>query len=638
MRPRSLMSSNLASSLRGFRGSLCLAAAAALLLPTISHAQSTAQSTAIAPSALKQIQEIYAFKAKLTPAEQKMSSNLALNYRIAQGKNVGNLAHFATPLAHDSNGRIEVEVSGYMTPSLLSSSAMKFSEKENGQTPVAAFRTGKIRTHVKEAELLDLANSSDVKTISEPRGFHTNVGSYTSQGYLAHRANSVVSSGVNGTGVKVGVLSDSASAARVAALIASGDLPANTVVLPGQAGPSDGEDEGAAMMEIVHDMAPGAQIFFATADNSETSFANNIRTLRFTYGCDIIVDDVSYFDESVFEDGTVADAVNDIVSDGGMYFSAAANSGNLSSGTSGTWEGDFTSAGTNTLVTGLEGTTVPINNFSLTSTPQGYDTLTSAANSGVWLHWADPNAGATDDYDLFILNSTGTTVKGYSAGTQNGTQDPLEYVYPSSTCGTSTPSGYCPAVGDRIVVALYAGSSVALHIDTERATVSIGTSGATFGHNAGKNTFSMAAVYWNAAKHGAVPFTGGASNPDETFSSDGPRKIFFNPDGSAITAGNYRFATNGGTTLIKPDAAAADGVFCATPGFLPFFGTSAAAPHAAGIAALVKSANPSLTNTQIINILHATTLDNMEPGVDRDSGYGILSAITAVNTSKTVSQ
>ena len=82
--------------------------------------------------------------------------------------------------------------------------------------------------------------------------------------------------------------------------------------------------------------------------------------------------------------------------------------------------------------------------------------------------------------------------------------------------------------------------------------LSIATTGNTFGHNAGKNTISMAATYWGSAHLGAVPFTGMA-NPVEPFSSDGPRKIFYNPDGSSITPGNYLFATNGGTTLLKPD-------------------------------------------------------------------------------------
>src|SRR5262249_40127332 len=90
-------------------------------------------------------------------------------------------------------------------------------------------------------------------------------GSVTSQGWISHQANIVVNSlGVNGSGVNIGVLSDSATPATVSALILTGDLPPDTVVLPGQA--STGSDEGAAMMEIIHDLAPGAKLFFATAN------------------------------------------------------------------------------------------------------------------------------------------------------------------------------------------------------------------------------------------------------------------------------------------------------------------------------------------------------------------------------------
>jgi subtilisin family serine protease len=179
------------------------------------------------------------------------------------------------------------------------------------------------------------------------------------------------------------------------------------------------------------------------------------------------------------------------------------------------------------------------------------------------------------------------------------------------------------------VVVLFNGVARALRVDTNRGTLGFSTAGSTYGHNAGLNTISMAATYWNSAKTGTKPFTGFA-NPIEFFSSDGPRKIFYEPDGTPITAGNFLFGTNGGTTLQKPDATAADGVYTKTPGFLPFFGTSAAAPHAAGIAALVKSARPDLTSAQIKQILLTTTLDTMAPGVDRDSGYGILMALPAV--------
>ena len=583
--------------------------------------------SAQAPSALKEMQDVYAFKATFTPAEQKMSTTLVLASRAATGRPLGSMAKFYTAPTKDTQGRISVEVLGFASAALLQTDAATF-DAVAGQRPAANFQHTHLRAHVKASELGRLAALPDVTSLREPSPHSTNVGSITSQGYVSEGANKVVPAGINGTGVKVGVLSDSASAARVAALIASGDLPANTVVLPGQAG--SGEDEGAAMMEIVHDMAPGAQLYFATAFTSEASFAANIQTLRFTYGCDIIVDDVSYFDESVFQDGLVAQAVNAVTANGALYFSAAANSGNLDSGTSGTWEGDFTPAGTNPLVTALEGLPVLLNNFSTATSPQSYDTLTSSPASGVYLHWSDPNAASSNDYDLFILNSTGTTVKGFSVNSQTGTQDPFEFVQPSSTCSSTTPTGYCPAAGDRVVIALYNGLPRALHVDTERATLALGTSGATFGHNAGASTFSMAASYWNAAHTGAKIFTGGAADPVETFSSDGPRKIFYNPDGTPITPGNYLFSTNGGITLQKPDATGTDGVSTATPGFLPFFGTSAAGPHAAGVAALIKSANPALTNTQIRTILTNTALDNMAPGVDRDSGYGILMAPPAV--------
>jgi len=87
------------------------------------------------------------------------------------------------------------------------------------------------------------------------------------------------------------------------------------------------------MMEIVQDLAPGAQVFFATAFTSEASFAQNIVDLN-TAGCSVIVDDVSYSDEDPFQDSTIALAVNTVVANGAIYFSSAANSGNASNGTS----------------------------------------------------------------------------------------------------------------------------------------------------------------------------------------------------------------------------------------------------------------------------------------------------------------
>src|SRR5204863_920923 len=110
--------------------------------------------------------------------------------------------------------------------------------------------------------------------------------------------------------------------------------------------------------------------------------------------------------------------------------------------------------------------------------PQNYDVLTGTT-SFISVKWSDALARSANDYDLFILDSTGTTVKGFSARVQNGTQDPYEFVNQGTNCGTPTATGYCPAVGDRIVVVLFSGSPRALHVDTERGRLSIGTTGAT---------------------------------------------------------------------------------------------------------------------------------------------------------------
>jgi hypothetical protein len=83
----------------------------------------------------------------------------------------------------------------------------------------------------------------------------------------------------------------------------------------------------------------------------------------------------------------------------------------------------------------------------------------------------------------------------------------------------------------------------------------------------------------------------------------------------------------------KPDLAAADCVMTSSPGpFNPFCGTSAAAPHAAAIAALLKSAAPGLTAAQIRTALTSTALDIEEAGVDRDSGPGVVDAYAALDS------
>ena len=466
-----------------------------------------------------------------------------------------------------------------------------------------------IRRQGKESKQVLLAAGDKVwnkprmgKSGGKAGGLVPNVGSLTSEGDAAHAADKARTMfSVDGTGVKIGVLSDSVDG--LASAQASGDLPANVTVLAGQSGvPASGE--GTAMLEIVHDIAPGAQLYFASAFGGPARFAQNILNLR-AAGCDIIIDDVSYgFDDVPFQDGLISQAVNTVSADGALYFSSAANSGNKNDGTSGTYEGDFLDAGAGT---GLLAGTGNVHDFG------GGATFNAAtkAGSGAILYWADPLGASNNDYDLYFINPSGTAVDAASTDTQDGTQDPIEGIGPLP-------------VGERIVVVKSSGADRFFHIDALRGRLTVNTEGSTRGHNASgaPNAFSVAAT--DATNSAPNAFVGGTTNPVETFSSDGPRRIFYNADGSAITPGN--FSATGGKVLQKPDITAADGVQCVTAGFNPFYGTSAAAPHAGALAALIKEYKPSLSPAQIRNIMQNSALDTEAVGVDRDSGYGILIA------------
>ncbi|MBS0449581.1 MAG: S8 family serine peptidase [Proteobacteria bacterium] len=584
-----------------------------------SHAETTAAAARAAfptAQATSQIAQLLNEKLDRTALQAKLDSQLWYTLQASRGQAMSGMADVYASAADatgvDASGRVKVKISGTASQRVLSKIAAI-----GGTVQYVASKKTSVLATIPLAQVEALAALPDVQRIAPAPAYRTNVGALTSQGYIAHGANTVVAGGHDGTGVRVGVLSDSASPSIVATLISSGDLPPDVTVLPGQAG--SGEDEGAAMMEIIHDVAPGAKLFFATADPTDAAFADNIRTLRDTYHCDIIVDDVTYFDEGVFQDGEIAQAVNDVTADGALYFSAAGNSGNVTFGTTGTWEGDFTPGP-------ASGPPLPagytLHNF---ASGQAYDALT-VATQYILAKWSDPLGASTNDYDLFVLNAAGTSVLCSSVNVQSGASDPTEF------CRRNNSANPFP-VGARIVIAKKASAATrALHLDTERGALTIGTSGATFGHNAGTQTVTLAATYWASAHTGTKPFVGGTANPIETFSSDGPRKYFYNADGTPITPGNFLFGTNGGETLVKPTITAADGVSTKTPLFLPFFGTSAAAPHAAAVAALVKSARPDYTNTQILNALQATALDDgATVGVDRDSGYGIVMAPAAVS-------
>src|SRR6266852_6373263 len=240
--------------------------------------------------------------------------------------------------------------------------------------------------------------------------------------------------------------------------------------------------------------------------------------------------------------GVATQAVNDVVASGALYFSAAANSGNKNDGTSGTWEGDFVDGGTLSLVPGGK-----VHDFDPTAAVSQYDTVT-ASGGPLNLHWADPLGGASNDYDLFVLNSTGTAVIASSTNIQSGTQDPYEQVNSGDI------------LNNRVVILQKTGAANRfLHLSTNRGRLNFNTEGETHGHNAASGAYGVAAVCAVCT----FPAVFNSANKVETFSSDGPRRIFFNGNSTAITPGN--FSSNGGTVLQKPDVTAADGVSVSAP-------------------------------------------------------------------------
>ncbi|HLN97257.1 MAG TPA: Calx-beta domain-containing protein, partial [Pyrinomonadaceae bacterium] len=360
---------------------------------------------------------------------------------------------------------------------------------------------------------------------------------------------------------------------------------------------------------------------FATAGNGLASFAQNIRDLR-AAGCDVILDDIGYFVESAFQDGQTpavvsthngglaTQAVNDVVASGAMYFSSAANSGNLDDGTSGTWEGDFADGGTLASVPGGK-----VHDFDPGAAISQFDVIT-ADGFFVNLHWSDPLGGSNNDYDIFILSPAGTDVIDSSTNVQNGTQDPYEQL-------NFAPNGY------KVVILQKTGAANRfLHLSTNRGELNFSTQGETHGHNAASGAYGVAAVCAVCT----FPAAFSSSDTVETFSSDGPRQIFFMGDGSAITPGN--FSSTGGSISLQPLVTAADGAAVSGAGGFPalFYGTSAAAPHAAAIAALLKSANPALTPAQIKTALTTNAIDIEGPGIDRDSGAGIVMPYPALQS------
>ncbi len=571
-----------------------IVAALLVLTPAMAGAAGT-----IRAGAIEQIQAIIADKAQRTPAQQKIDSRLLEAERQRAGRASPNGAPaLRTGITPDAKGRVLVDVSAEVTPALE-----KAIERLDGDILFSSARFDEIRAAMPLDALERLAARGDVRFVHGARKAGVNMIN-VSEGDVAHGAAAARGAiGADGSRITIGVMSDAVD--ELTTLQGSGDLPPTVTILPGQAG--SGGSEGTAMLEIVYDLAPGSDLYFATAFGGLAQFAQNILDLQ-AAGADIIVDDIFYFAESPFQDDVVSQAVNTVTAAGVHYFSSAGNAGNFNDGTSGTWEGDFADGGAPpSPIVG----DVAAHDWGGGSTT---NRITVDSPFAFTLQWADPLGASANDYDLYLLSPDGTSVEASSTDIQNGTQDPFEII----DSGTFDDTDFL-----LVVIRNETAADRFLHLSTLRGQTEFNTPGETKGHQTADLAFGVAAV--NVATAGGGLFTGGASNPVEPFSSDGPRQIFFEPDGTPITPGN--FSSTGGRIRAKPDIAAADGVATATPGFNPFFGTSAAAPHAAAIAALVLDKN---ANANLRQVLTGTALDIEAPGPDRDSGAGILRADLAV--------
>jgi len=462
--------------------------------------------------------------------------------------------------------------------------------------------------------LASVASLASLRAVAPAYRAVANVGTVQSQG-----AAGVGSDGVNrflgldGTGVTVGVISDSYNVLGGAGTdVAGGNLPgganAVTVLSDGTAGDTD---EGRAMLQIVHDVAPGAALAFATAGTSQAQLAAAIRALA-NAGAHVVVDDVTFPTEPMFQDGLVAQAVDQVVAAGVSYFSAAGNYGAAG------YQAAFRNSGVN-LGTGGTGKVATSAAFVAHDFDPGpgvdyYQTVTLPAGKTTFsFQWADPffsvsgGTGARTDLDLAVFDASGAFLGTLGGFSRNVGGDAVEVftIDAGPTGGTyqfaiGKAAGPDPALLK--YVALRAGFAAA-----EYAT----NSGTVFGHANAAGAEAVGAVAYTQ-----TPAFGTTAPVVEPFSARGGTPILFDTSGNAIAA----------VTRQSPDLVAPDGVSTTVAGFTTFTGTSAAAPHAAGVAALLLQANSTLTPAQVYSTLETTALDVGPAGYDSAAGWGLVRA------------
>ena len=410
-------------------------------------------------------------------------------------------------------------------------------------------------------------------------------------------------------------------------------------------------DEGRAMTQIVHAVAPGAQLAFHTAINSEADFAAGITQLQ-KLGAKIIVDDVGYPDEPFFQDGVVAQAIDAAAAQGVAYFSSAGNDARNSYETTtplfvaqaGRNLLNFDSSGASTATT-LPITIPPVapGEFVLLVVQWDQPYVTGAPGSpgaGNTLNFCIESASGGVDW---VAQATGAAqIVNYPVctGANSIGADPLLLLAVGNPANASAPTA---AETLNLSIQLVSGAApgrVKFLLSDNGLGASI-TSFASFSPTIQGHPSAAGAVAVAAALYYQTPACGSSPAVLERYSSYGSDPILFDTSGRALAT-----PVNRG----KPELTAPDGVNDTFLGFqlarsssprwnpdgtFPtsiaqcqnntqypnFFGTSAAAPHAAAAAALLWQANPTLTATQIATALEDTALPMAEGAAGAGAGF-----------------
>lgn len=408
-----------------------------------------------------------------------------------------------------------------------------------------------------------------------------NAGEFLTEGDLLVRSNGIREIyGVSGKAIKVGVIGNGVESLALSQ--SKGELGPVTVLSTGTG------DEGTAMLEIIHDIVPDSELVFHSYGGNSSTFKQAVSDLA-AYGCNVICDDLYFFRQPFMQDGDVAEHIRQVLNEYPdlLYVTVSGNFALLHY--QGDWMPGPEIAPGKTLHDFVPGDAA-IN-----------ITLPAGGSLIATLQWDDPWDQAVSDYDLELVDSLTGEVITRSNFIQGRGADPFEHIaYTGMYPGQAELALRIVRNGDTV-----SPNTLELFIrNLDPASVADqyvkDPADSIFGHAAIPEVITVGSVV------NGDPYQ---ISPD---SSRGPVTIRF-PEPSI---------------RLKPDICAPTNVRVSGSGNFPtrFPGTSAAAPHVAGVIAMLKSAFPDTTRDDIRQVLSDTASDLGTPGWDETYGYGMINA------------